>query len=139
MNFRIIEGETSSDKALYNEIKDIYVNLGIMDLNELSEKYDASINKVRRVRDEVCEEMGITPISRILRNAFGSYLNTIKRNGTYLIGKKNNKYGIQKSIDGEVYWFGRYTTKEQAIKARDMFIANDWDKSKIKEVKEAVL
>ena len=40
--------------------------------------------------------------------------------------KANEKYRVQKSIDGKMRYFGYYKTKEEAIKRRDELIEKGW-------------
>lgn len=46
--------------------------------------------------------------------------------GKYIYKTRNNKWTIQKSINGKNEYFGVYDTFNQAVKSRDKLIENDW-------------
>ena len=74
----------------------------------------SSLEEARKVRDD------------LVYNNWGEY--NIPRNRGYgkYITKVNNKFKVQRAINGEVISFGYYDTLEEATKARDKFESENW-------------
>lgn len=82
-----------------------FVNFGVFD----------TLDEARKVRDD------------LVLNNWGDY--NISRNRGYgkYITKVNDKFKVQRVIDGEIINFGYYDTLEEATKARDKFESENWE------------
>lgn len=121
MNFKVIENHNILDN--YNEFKQDYLNPRI-NVQTIKKKYDLSTKKYNTLRKKVYNETGIkTKPFKTMKNKTTKLIN----NKTYIHPYKEDKYFIQKKINGKRKSFGIYKDIDTAIKVRNILIKNNWD------------
>ena len=55
--------------------------------------------------------------------------------GMEYISRNQGKYLVRKTINGKMLYFGRYATLEDAMKIRDYFAENGWQKEELQTIR----
>ena len=118
----------------------ILENIGIHELNTLEDKNIAKVGRkytVFKWEDHLCSILGFYSNHRtailvrdkfIINNSIDYDILDESQKDTKYIIKVGDYYKISKMINGKNITFGHFNTLDKAIKVRNLFIKNHWDK-----------
>lgn len=131
MNFRIVEGKDSLwDRA--DEFMEYYNDYSIS-ITKLIEKMGITRNQYRRLRN-YCDKNGWIVLRRRSPN---QKKKLVRQSKNYRFD--NYAYIVEKTINNEYIYFGRYKRKWEAEEVVKKLKECNWDKSQLDRIKEEVL
>lgn len=114
MNFRIVENQSVHDTYDLNELIEDYKNMELT-VKEIREKYDLTRGQWCTVLKRI-KEQGVPLRSASYRNA--KY---------YHFNKQENKFKVERILNGVDCYFGTYRTEKEAKARVDELNANNWE------------
>lgn len=100
-----------------------------LDLDDVLKKYDLNLK-------HILEDMNYDDYLMILENPI---TDQNENTHNYIFKNPNNKFVVQKAIDGKTCYFGSYKTLSHAVKVRNRLKEEGWDLSKLHDIQRSIL